>query len=49
MEDKIVIGKTWAYVFVLIMAALFIYLYREHHKPPLVYHEPDSFVESAHR
>lgn len=40
--QKIVIGKTWAYVFVLFLAALFIYLYREHQKPPKVYKEPNS-------
>lgn len=41
-QDKIVIGKTWTYVLLLLLAALFIYLYREYNKPPIIFHEPPN-------
>lgn len=38
----IVISSTWAYVFLLLLGALFIYLYRENQKPPKLYKEPEN-------
>ena len=45
IKEKIVIGKTWAYVLLALIAALLIYLYREHQKPPTNFKEPSAFAE----
>lgn len=39
--QKIVIGKTWFYVALVILGALFIYMYRCHHEEPKHFREPD--------
>ena len=42
-KEKIVIGKTWFYVALILLAALLIYLYRCNKEPldPNIYKEPD--------
>lgn len=44
-SEKIVIGKTWFYVALIILGVILIFCYREHNKPldPKTYKEPDSF------
>jgi len=41
-KQKFVIGKTWAYVALILIAVILIYLYRCHHQEPKVFREPDS-------
>jgi len=39
--NKIVIGKTWVYVFIILLSVIFIYLYRCHHEEPKLFREPE--------
>jgi hypothetical protein len=40
--EKIVIGKTWFYVALILLAVILIYAYRCHHEEPKVFREPES-------
>ena len=40
-KPKIVIGKTWFYVALVMLCVILIYMYRCHHEEPKVFREPD--------
>ena len=40
--QKIVIGKTWFYVALVLLGVILIYAYRCHHKEPELFREPET-------
>lgn len=41
-DTKIVIGKTWFYVALILIAVILIFMYRCHHEQPKNFKEPDA-------